>query len=526
MDHKHIFLTLFYTILVFGLAGQAPAKFGYQGVVRGENNEIVSQQTVGIYIAIKQGDPQGNTVFEETHQPQTNVNGLFSIDVGTGESVSGNLNEINWSDGPYFLQSDIDPNGGTNYTLSGVMELGSVPYALYANGTLPEGSSVGEMLYWDGEEWIGLSSGNDNDVLTFCDGVPLWRPNGECPTSLPVLSTIPVSSIGSFSAISGGNISNDGNDLIVNRGVCYDTQPLPNLSDNVTNEGSGEGAFSSQLTGLLPNTTYYIRAYAENGVGVAFGNEISFTTDLSPGTGIVQGQGVLDIEGNFYPSIILPDGQEWMAKNLSTTKYPDGSDVIAGPTADGSQAYSSDNGYRSCLENLSILFGNSDCSDINNLGYLYQWSAVMAGSSIESAQGICPNGWHVPSDAEWKNFEEFLGMEPLELDLMGWRGTDQGSQMAGNPFPENDQNWGLNQNPNTDIEANPAFNSSGFNAPAPGTRYSNGDIYARGFNSYFWTSTQVDSNLAVKRGLNANETGVMRDEGEKALSFSVRCVKD
>ncbi len=97
-------------------------------------------------------------------------------------------------------------------------------------------------------------------------------------TSLPTLTTTVVTSITSTTATSGGNISNDGGAAVTARGVCWSTTPNPVASGNHTTNGTGAGAFASNITGLTATTTYYVRAYATNSVGTAYGNEISFTT--------------------------------------------------------------------------------------------------------------------------------------------------------------------------------------------------------------------------------------------------------
>nr|MCR4811574.1 hypothetical protein [Bacteroidales bacterium] len=96
--------------------------------------------------------------------------------------------------------------------------------------------------------------------------------------SLPTVTTSTVSSITSSSATCGGNVTNDGNATVTSRGVCWSTSHNPTVSDSHTTDGSGTGSFTSSITGLSQNTTYYVRAYATNSVGTAYGNEVSFTT--------------------------------------------------------------------------------------------------------------------------------------------------------------------------------------------------------------------------------------------------------
>ena len=109
-----------------------PDKMSYQAVIRNNDNQLVINQNVGVMIRILKGSTIGAAVYSETQIPMTNANGLVSIEIGGGTS-SDNFSTIDWSDGPYYLKTEIDPAGGTNYTITGVSQLLSVPYALYAN---------------------------------------------------------------------------------------------------------------------------------------------------------------------------------------------------------------------------------------------------------------------------------------------------------------------------------------------------------------------------------------------------------
>ena len=112
---------------------QSPQKFNYQAVVRNAANQLVRSQQVGVRISISKDEANNDIVFQETHRPTTNANGLFSVQVGTGTSVYGALADIDWTDGPYFLTSDIDITGGSSYTISVSQQLLSVPYALHCD---------------------------------------------------------------------------------------------------------------------------------------------------------------------------------------------------------------------------------------------------------------------------------------------------------------------------------------------------------------------------------------------------------
>jgi len=104
----------------------------YQAVVRNSNNALVLSSVVGIQVSILQGSVSGTAVYVETQMPSTNANGLVSIEIGEGTIVSGAFSAIDWSNGPYFIKTETDPTGGSNYTITGVSQLLSVPYALHA----------------------------------------------------------------------------------------------------------------------------------------------------------------------------------------------------------------------------------------------------------------------------------------------------------------------------------------------------------------------------------------------------------
>ncbi len=127
-----IYAAILMTASVFA---QAPNKMSYQAVVRNTSNALVTSSAVGMRISILQTTPSGTAVYVETQIPTTNANGLASIEIGGGTAVSGNFSTIDWANGPYFVKTETDPAGGTNYTISGTSQLLSVPYALHAKNT-------------------------------------------------------------------------------------------------------------------------------------------------------------------------------------------------------------------------------------------------------------------------------------------------------------------------------------------------------------------------------------------------------
>ena len=132
-QNSNIFIiSLFLLVATFCANAQAPDRLSYQGVIRNASNALVTNQTIGMKVSILQGSAFGSVVFAETQLTATNTNGLATILIGNGVFVSGNLSTINWANGPYFIKTETDPNGGTNYSITATTQLMSVPYALYA----------------------------------------------------------------------------------------------------------------------------------------------------------------------------------------------------------------------------------------------------------------------------------------------------------------------------------------------------------------------------------------------------------
>lgn len=257
---KKITLIGLITIVFIGnLVSQAPNLMSYQAVIWDGSGNLVAEKTVSIKISILQGSVTGTSVYSETHRVQTNVNGLVSLMIGGGTNLSGKISDINWGGGSFFLKTETDPTGGSNYIITGTTQLVSVPYALHSNTS---------------NNLVTPKPGLPGQILTADkDGKPIWV------STLPTLSTTNASNIQSNSAESGGNVISDGGSPITARGVVWSTFPNPTISlSTSTNNGTGLGIFTSALNWLTLKTTYYVRAYATNSLGTAYGNEITFTT--------------------------------------------------------------------------------------------------------------------------------------------------------------------------------------------------------------------------------------------------------
>jgi formylglycine-generating enzyme required for sulfatase activity len=155
-------------LLVLCAQAQTPPKFSYQTVIRNASNKLLVGQTVDIKISILQGSVNGSAVYAETHVPQTNANGLATLDIGGGSLLSGNFANINWANGPFFVKTETDPNGENNYTITNTSQLLSVPYALYAAKAPDQQqltvSTTGDTLYLQNGGFViipGISAANN-----------------------------------------------------------------------------------------------------------------------------------------------------------------------------------------------------------------------------------------------------------------------------------------------------------------------------------------------------------------------------
>ena len=243
--------------------------------------------------------------------------------------------------------------------------------------------------------------------------------------------------------------------------------------------------------GILPNlvdgNTYFVRAYATNSLGTAYGQQISFSYHC--GGSLM----VTDYEGKTYNTVRIGD-QCWMKENLRSTRYSDGTPISNWTIPSGTGQY----------------------------GVLYSWQVVMRNASSSNAnpsgvQGICPTGWHVPSNSEWSELAEYVRNQSQYLcsdnmttiakalaDSIGWSGSSNACAVGNN----------LSSN-----------NATGFSALPAGSWYSN-STYNFGSRAYFWTSVQDNSSRAYYRYLDYSNVGMYWTDLPKDYRLSVRCLRD
>lgn len=320
--------------------------------------------------------------------------------------------------------------------------------------------------------------------------------------TVPVLHTLWAFDVDSYTAGSGGDITSDGGEAISKKGVCWSTGRFPTIDDPSTNDGAGSGSFETTLGPLEPYTIYHMRAYATNSVGTGYGEEMIFFTlwDNAP---------VIDFDGNTYATVQIGD-QVWMTENLKSEHYSDGSSLTKVEHDEDWAALEADLKAYCFFENSTEMR--------NTFGALYTWAAAMNGEASSNekpsgVQGVCPAGWHLPSEDEWLDLEYHLGMSKLIAEDMGWRGYEEG---------------GMLKQTGTELWVEPnllATNETGFTAIPAGFRDVDGLFRSLGSFTSFWSSSGHEDG-AWLRGLHAGRGEILHEPYEETNGFSVRCVKD
>ncbi len=316
--------------------------------------------------------------------------------------------------------------------------------------------------------------------------------------NLATVITSPVTNINSPNAVSGGEVTDDGGSPVIQYGVCLSNNPTsePTIDDFITIDGSGNGVFVSNLNNLVLNFTYYVRAYAINSNGVSYGNTISFYSVYAqniivsnPGNGVV-------LDGYNYPTIVLGNGQEWMAENLRTTVYANGDPI---PNIQSNSQWGS-------IEAGAYCYYLNDVQYQNIYGNLYNFYAVADN------RNVCPTGWHVPNDLDWQTLINYL-------DVNAGGGMDANTA-GGKMKTTGTQYW---QSPNEG-----ATNESGFSALPSGWRIY-GAFEQMGTWTYFWSSSSFAGVPGGTFDLNSTSSWAMGADGgsgDPNPGNAVRCIKD
>jgi uncharacterized protein (TIGR02145 family) len=406
------------------------------------------------------------------------------------ETWSANPVSIEGTEISYDFTNEIDKAFGDNLKLIGSK------YCLFGGDVDQDGFvDTGDMSPLDNDAFNYASGYISTDVngdgmvdtedMTLVDNNASGYVAANYPVVLmPVLTTDVVTDITGFTAKSGGDIPYDGNVQVTSRGVCWSTSPNPTLSDNHTNNGPGTGTFESNITALHLATTYYVRAYATNINGTAYGNEVTFTTTSD--AFICGTTPVTDVDGNIYNTVLIGD-QCWMKENLNTGVRINGS-------------------FNATFNGINEKYCYQDNpSNCEIYGGLYQWTELMqSGFGDPGIQGICPDGWHIPTIGEWAALISLAGGEEIAGGALKEAGTTH---------------W---NSPNTG-----ASNSTGFTGLPGGYRWPNGDYFSLGKNGAWWTSNGIGyyNGPVDERMVRYDGVAVNSDEIHFDIGCSVRCLK-
>lgn len=269
---KKFLALLFVSFISLSTFAQSPQKFSYQSVIRNAGNQLVENQQLGIKISILQGNANGTVVYAETHNPLTNANGLVTLEIGGGSLLSGNFGNINWASGPYFVKTETDLNGGSNYTITNSQQLLSVPFALYAtnagNSTPGPQGPVGPQGPTGPQGPIGATGPQGPIGLTGATGPQ--GPQG-APASDDQQLTV---------SVNGDTLFLQNGGFVIIPGISIANIPVSSHSCGASNVHN-------------PNKTY---------------------------------GSMTDQQGNVYKTILIGN-QVWMAENLKTSIYRNGDPI-------------------------------------------------------------------------------------------------------------------------------------------------------------------------------------------------------
>lgn len=372
---------LLFTAFLFStmLLAQSNQGISHQAIIRDSENMPIIESAIGVRISIIQGEIDGEIVYAETHAPVSNEHGLITFEIGTGETLIGRFHGINWIYGPYFIKTEADPTGDDDYTISGITQLLSVPYAYHASSL----------------------------TLTSTNGAKY-----------------------------GIGVDNDG-------------------------------------------------------------NLFSYMVEESPCPAVT------DADGNTYETAWINE-QCWMAENLKTTKYRDGT-AIAYPGANNTTWENNTTGAYAWYDNQ---IANKDF-----YGALYNWYAV------NNTKGLCPEGWRVPSLDDWDALQDYIsGEDHLKGNKL------KSCRQVNSPIG-GDCDTSLHPRWNTH-GTHYGTDEYGFSALPGGSRISNGNYQQLGGFGWWQTSTEISGNIYGKWLSNISGGLGQQPNIQKNRGMSVRCIKE
>jgi uncharacterized protein (TIGR02145 family) len=427
---KKIYSIISGILLTASVLAQAPQKMSYQAVIRNTSNALVISTKVGMRISILKGSATAIasplTDYVETQTDTTNANGLVSLEIGKGTPVIGTFAGIKWAEGPYFIKTETDPKGGTNYTIEGANELLSVPYALYSGNALPSG-------------------GQEGQIITFCGGEPTWTTDGICGkiASLDCANTTnngsltqgaPANSISSLVSYTSGNGGPYNGQTIISTGVIGLTATL---QAGLFANGNGTLTYTISGTPASAGTAIFAINIGGKSCTLAFIINQNVPSGQYPaGT----------VHCTNTPTAVVPvtnptTGKIWMDRNLGATQVATSS-TDAASYGDLYQWGRGADGHQCRISAISTTFSSTDIP--GNATFILapnapnDWRSTQNNNLWQGVNGVnnpCPSGYRIPTDNEldvervsWSaNNPTGAFVSPLKLSLAGYRSNNNGS---------------------------------------------------------------------------------------------------
>jgi len=552
----------FYAILCLAIASltqlhaQAPQGFNYQATVRNNTGDLIVNTNVYFKFNVMQGSQTSLPVFTEIHYVPTDDLGQVNLVIGQGTATTGTFSALNWSLGNYYLGIELDTGNG--YVAMGTTQLLSVPYALYAENSgnstpttpsletvLAENNSANNQQIKDlqdpteaqdaatksyvddsllfSSEYEGISTNSsqydllpNHKYLLTSDNVTLYLNPGNLhdeiivhvvqPRVFPYQVTILADYMWWMA---------DGGDILFENSVSGYLKSGENKFIRI-DDGWICGSFYTEVDDIDNDGDGYTENQGDcddanaqvNPVATEIEDGIDNDCDGEIDEGFNESGTVIDQDGNTYDYLTYGD-QVWTVENAEMVTYRDGTPIpqVTDPTV-----------WSNLTTGAWAYYDNDPTKP-----RLYNWYAIKGIHDTDPNtpnKEFAPEGWHVPTDAEWTTLENYLIAIGYNYD-----GTTTGNKLAKSIA----SNTGWNSSTNEGVPGNDQSlnNSSGFNAFPEGNRYNYGPFTAAGGFAIFWTSTESSLDYAWFRMLYNSDIFIERNGGNfKKDGMSVRFVRD
>lgn len=392
-----------------------------------------------------------------------------------------------------YVRGSVTDDGGTDVKERGIY-WSTEPEAEKTGEKFTIGSGEGDFA----DTLDGLSYQTEYYIKAFATnekGTAYGDERSFTALDMPIVKTTPPEDVTSSSAILGGDITDEGSSQVISYGIYLSTSPDAEETGQKREMGHGTGEFSSKITDITDNTTYFVKAYATNQEGTSYGAEYEFETWALESS-------VRDIGGNKYKTKVIGE-QKWMAENLATTRFRDGSSI--------EYVGEEDDQWRTTSQPYYGVY-EDEGDNQSTYGFLYNWYV------IEDERCVCPEGWKVPSEEDWQELERYLGMDDYEIERTELRGSDHGGKLKATGTVR-DQT-GFWRSPNT-----LATNETGFTALPGGFRDQRGYSEQLHYIGNWWSSTTAEADSAWIRYLFHDSGQIGRFYFPKNMGLSIRCIK-